>query len=334
MTAAAPIPSVGTLSADVALIVVLGGLVGVGVVLLVRGLTTSPPSRQGTGVPLERARAGLRRLGRRGPLTLVVGLVSLVVTGWPVAAVAGAALVLAGPALFGGARAEKWAAARIEAVAVWTESLRDTIAGAVGLEQAILATAASPPPAIAADLRALASRLRVRTPLGVALRRFADDLDDPSADLIVATLILNSRLRGPGLRDVLTSLAESARAELEMRGRVSAGRASTRRSVQIVVVVTVAFVFGLVEFNPTYVAPYGTAIGQVVLLVVAGLFAAGFWWLRRLSSFDLPGRFLTSAPGEVSPGVVGPGAAGSGAAGSDDAGSVGSRPGSGGKVPS
>ena len=290
--------SVGVLSADVAGLILLGAMIGGGAVLLVIGLTTSPPPRRPESL-LRKLRPAMNRLGKRGPITLGVGLLSLVVTGWPVAGRAGAALVLAGPALFGGARAEKRAANRIEAVAVWTESLRDTIAGAVGLEQAVLATAASPPPAIAADLRALASRLRVRTPLPVALRRFADDLDDPSADLIVATLILNSRLRGPGLRDVLTSLAESARAELEMRGRVTAGRASTRRSVQIVVVVTVVFVFGLVQFNPEYVEPYGTSTGQLVLLIVAGLFAAGFFWLRRLSAFDLPGRFLTTGPGDV-----------------------------------
>lgn len=306
MTAATGPLSAGTLSGDVTLIVALGGVAGAGVVLLVLALSGRPPLRAPTARPGERVRTLARRVGRRGPLILGVALLALVVTGWPVAAIAGMALVLAGPALFGGARAEKRAAARIEAVAVWTESLRDTIAGAVGLEQAILATAATPPTAIAADLRALASRLRVRTPLPAALRRFADDLDDPSADLIVATLILNSRLRGPGLRDVLTSLAESARAELEMRGRVSAGRASTRRSVQIVVAVTLLFVFGLVLFNPTYVQPYGTATGQLVLLMVTGLFAAGFWWLRRLSAFDLPGRFMTAGPEETP--ASGPGA--------------------------
>jgi Flp pilus assembly protein TadB len=302
----------GVLPTDVSLFVLLGGAVGAGLVLLVLGLTTPPPAAQATSTT-EQVRGAVRRLGRRGPLTLGVALVSLVITGWPVAALAGAALVLAGPALFGGVREEKRAAARIEAVAVWTESLRDTIAGAGGLEQAILATAAAPPQAIAADLRALASRLRVRTPLGVALRRFADDLDDPSADLIVATLILNSRLRGPGLRDVLTSLAESARAELEMRGRVSAGRASTRRSVQIVVAVTVLFVFGLVQFNPTYVQPYGSTAGQLVLLIVTGLFALGFWWLRRLSSFDLPARFLTAEADGAAGAAGGMGAAGAGA---------------------
>jgi hypothetical protein len=36
----------------------------------------------------------------------------------------------------------------------------------------------------------------------------------------------------------------------------------------------------------------------VVLLFVILLFAAGFFWLRRLSAFDLPGRFLTGAEPE------------------------------------
>ena len=99
----------------------------------------------------------------------------------------------------------------------------------------------------------------MRTPLATALQQFADDLDDSSADLIVAALMLNSQLRGPGLRDVLTSLAGSARDELEMRRRVNAGRASTRRSVQIVMGITVVFVLGLTLFNRSYVEPYSGA---------------------------------------------------------------------------
>jgi len=175
--------------------------------------------------------------------------------------------------LVGGAREERRAAVKLEGLAIWTESLRDTIAGAVGLEQAIIATSAAAPAAIAAELAELADRLRVRVPLPQALHRLADELDDPVADLVVAALLLNARLRGPGLRQVLGSLADSTRAELEMRGRVTAGRASTRRSVQIVVAVTVMFVLVLVLFNPAYVAPYTTPIGQLVLALVVGLFA-------------------------------------------------------------
>jgi len=263
-----------------------------GVVLFVWALIpheVDPGAGQATIVPF------LRSLGIRLPLTIAAVLLTLVFTRWPVAAAAAGVLVLTGPALFGGARAENLAANRLAGLAVWTESLRDTIAGAVGLEQAVMASATAPPPAIAADVRTLADRLRVRVPLARALRMFADDLDDPGADLIVSALILNSRLRGPGLRQVLSSLSDAVRDELEMRERISAGRRSTRRSVQVVVGVTLFFVLGLRWFNPDYVAPYGSATGQVVLLLVILLFAAGFYWLRRLSAFDLPGRFLTGA---------------------------------------
>jgi Flp pilus assembly protein TadB len=282
---------------DVLLLLLAGAAVGGGLALL--GAALVPRERPVAGAGGQRpgrerasAVARLRGLGRRGLVAVGAGLLTLVVTRWPVAAVAAGALVVVWPSLFGGAAAEKKAAAKVEALAVWTESLRDTIAGAVGLEQAVIASSHAPPAAIAAELRTFADRLRVRMPMTEALRRFADDLADPSADLVIAALVLNARLRGPGLREVLTSLADSARAELEMRGRVSAGRASTRRSVQIVVGVTLVFVSGLSVFNPTYVAPYGTFAGQVVLLVILALFAAGFFWLRRLSTFDEPGRLL------------------------------------------
>jgi Flp pilus assembly protein TadB len=279
-----------TLSPTLLLIVLVGAAVGGGVVLLVNALTRQDVS------PVAKPPSGLGRrmkaFGTRLPIAIGVGLLVLLVTRWVVAAVATGLLILFWDALFGGAGAEKRGIAKIEALAAWTESLRDTVAGAVGLEQAIPATAYAASPIIAGELSTMADRLRVRVPLPVALQRFAEDMDDASADLIIAALILNSRLRGPGLREVLTSLSESARAELDMRQRVSAGRRSTRRSVQIVVGVTLTFVFGLRIFNPGYVEPYASPVGQVVLLIVIGVFAAGVMWLRRLSRFETPERFL------------------------------------------
>ena len=55
-------------------------------------------------------------------------------------------------------------------------------------------------PAIKPGLNLLVDRLRIREPLPSALMRFADDLNDPSADLIIAALVLNARLRGPVCR--------------------------------------------------------------------------------------------------------------------------------------
>ncbi len=272
------------------LIVALGAVVGGGVVLLIAALTARvPESTEPSGPPFAALAA---RVGRRGLVAGGVGVVVLLLTRWPVFAIASGALALAWPLLFGGARSERLAMARLEGLAAWTESLRDTIAGAVGLEQAIPATAYAAAPAVSGPLLALSDRLRVRTPLPVALQRFADDIADPTADLIVAALVLNSRLRGPGLRQVLSSLAESTREDLDMRRRIAASRASTRRSVQIVVGITVAFVGGMCLFNRSYVAPYDSVTGQLVLVVVVLFFGAGFAWMRRLSTFDVPARFL------------------------------------------
>jgi Flp pilus assembly protein TadB len=274
------------------LAILFGAVAGGGLTLLIYALTRHPETPVDGRARSAQLQRQLRGFGARLPIGVLVGLLILLVTRWPVAGIAALVLVLGWPALMGGAGGERQATERLEALAIWTESLRDTTAGSVGLEQAIIATSRTAPLPIAVELVTLADRLRVRMPLPVALHRLADDLDDASADLVVAALLLNSRLRGPGLRQVLGSLSDSARAELEMRGRVTAGRAATRRSVQIVVGFTAFFVLGLVLFNPTYVAPYNNPIGQVVLLVVVGFFGAGLLWLKRLSAYDVPERFL------------------------------------------
>jgi Flp pilus assembly protein TadB len=284
----------GVFSLPVLYGLVCGAVVGGGIALLVvavRGL----PAKENGGRPggLRRDPAEvLRFVSRRGSLAVGAGLLVLLLTRWPIAGIAAGVLVFAWDRLFGGAAEERSAMRRVEALAAWTESLRDTIAGAVGLEQAIPSSARAAAPALRPHLDGLVDRLRSRTPLADALHLLADDLDDPSADIVVAALILNARLRGPGLREVLGALAKSAREEVDMRQRVMAQRASTRRSVQIVIGVSVAFVLGLAVFNRDFVAPYGTAVGQLVLACVCGLFAAGFWWLRRLSRIETPERFL------------------------------------------
>lgn len=237
---------------------------------------------------------GGRRLSRRTLAAAGTALLVMVLTRWVVLAVAAFLLVVLWPLLFGGTRQEKEAANRIEALANWTESLRDTIAGAVGLEQAIPATVYASSPVIRSQLALLADRMRVRVPLPQALRQFADDLDDPTADLVLSALVMNSRLRGPGLRQLLGSLAATARAELDMRQRVSASRAGTRRSAQIVVVFSGLVVLGLAVFNRDFVKPYNSVTGQLVLLVVLALFTLGMMWMRRLAGVRLPRRFLTA----------------------------------------
>lgn len=266
-----------------------GALLGLGLFTLVLAYVGVP--ERPAGKP-RRQRASLQASTRRLALGIVAGLLALLATKWVVAGVSIGLLVGYWDRITGSSAVEKRAIARLDALASWTESLRDTIAGAVGLEQAIPASARDAAPVLRPHLDALVDRLRSRTPLPEALQHLADEIDDASADIIVAALILNARLRGPGLRQVLGALAKSAREEVDMRQRVMAQRSSTRRSVQIVVGVSIAFVLGLSIFNRDFVSPYGTPVGQLVLACVCGLFALGFWWLRKLSTIETPERFL------------------------------------------
>lgn len=278
----------------VPLAVTAGAALGLGLALLLHALRGgAAPARAAGGS--RRGVVPSRRRGRQLLVGLAVGVVVLAVTRWIVLAVVLGVLVALWDRVFGGVRHERAAILRAEGLATWIEALRDTIAGAVGLEQAIPATAVNAAPSIRPSLNLLVDRLRVREPLPDALMKFADDLDDASADLVVAALVLNSRLRGPGLRDVLTALATSARDELDVRRRVESSRRSTRRSVQVVVGVIVAVAAALVLFNQAYMAPYGTLEGQLVLTGVLGAFGLGVLWLRRLSGVEEPKRFLITS---------------------------------------
>lgn len=277
------------MSSTLPLAILCGLVVGAGLFVAVLAVVGMP--ERPAGKP-RRQRATLQETSRRLLFGVVAGLIVLLLTRWVVAGVGIGLLVAFWDRVVGSSAAERRAIGRLDALASWTESLRDTIAGAIGLEQAIPATAANAGPAIRPSLNLLVDRLRIREPLPDALRAFADDLDDPSADIICASLLLNSRLRGPGLRDVLTALAGSAREELDMRRRVEASRRSIRRSAQIVLFIVLGMMGALSIFNRGYVAPFDSVMGQLVLVVVAALFAAGLLWLRSLATPSKTDRFL------------------------------------------
>ena len=268
-----------------------GAVLGLGLftaVLAVVGLPERPAGRP------TRARASLQQRTSRLIRGVAVGFVTLLATQWVVAVVALGLLAAYWDRIAGSSAAEKHAINRLEALASWTESLRDTIAGAIGLEQAIPATAANAGASIRPSLNLLVDRLRIREPLPSALMAFSDDLDDPSADVVCAALILNARLRGPGLRDVLSALASSIREELDMRRRIEASRRSIRRSVKIVLFIVLGVMGMMSILNRQYVEPFDSVVGQLVLLVIAVLLFGGLMWLRSLAAPSQVDRFLAA----------------------------------------
>jgi Flp pilus assembly protein TadB len=270
----------------------LGAGIGIGVFLTALGVVGRPVFR-----PVDRRRP--TPLSPRA-LALVTGalgagLAMYALTGW----LAGALLVVTGtiaaPRFWAGRADHQREVARVEAIAAWAEMLRDTIAGAAALEQAIAATGPLAPAPIAEPVARLAMRLDIE-PLPVALRRFADDVDHPTCDFVVAALVIAAEKEARDLGPLLGQLATCARDEAKMRTRIWIDRAKTRTSVKVIAGCVLLFAAGLLVFSRSYLEPYDTAVGQVVLLVIGAIFAASLVAMDRMARIELPERFVARRP--------------------------------------
>lgn len=276
---------------DVTLVAAVVGLcAGTGLLLIVSGLTSAPTAPRRVRRGLTTQASLLRRATAAAALAVPTG----VFTRWPVAALGVGALGWFSPELFGGKAARDRATARTEAIAGWTEMLRDTMSGAHGLEEAVLTTAAVAPAPIQPEVTALSVRLE-QEPLTTALRAFASDLAHPAGDLVVASLMLAASGPVGDLGELLGTLAVAAREEAGMRLRVEAARARLRTAVRVITGCTLTTALGLMFLNRSYLDSYGTAVGQLVLALVAAGWALALWWLGRMSDFTAPERFLTGA---------------------------------------
>ena len=269
------------------------GLVGLG--LLATGHSLVPaPTPQTADQKRHRRRLRAATL-RQSSLALSAAVVVLAATRWPTAALAAGAIVVLWPRLFGGNAEGKHTLAKIEAIASWTETLRDTSSAAAGLEQALPATVTAAPAVLVRPLRNLAARLDGKVPLPEALALMADEIDDPAVDMVVAALSLNARQRAGGLERILTSLAATTRTELEMRRKVELQRRALRRRAQQIAIAVVGFVSVQAVLARGWVEPYSTPLGQVVLGVLIAIFVGAFARMRSLAHVEAPSRFLTSA---------------------------------------
>jgi tight adherence protein B len=226
-------------------------------------------------------------------LAFVAALFAWVVTGWVVGAALAAMVAVLIPGSWRRARGQVALVERTEAIAAWTEMLRDTLAAAAGLEQAIITAAPNAPDPIRAEVVRLARRLDRGERLVAGLRRLAADLANPAADLVVAALVTAAQREARDLVPLLGSLARSTRGEAEMRLRIHASRARLRTAVRVIVGSLGVFAGGLILFNPRYLEPYRTVTGQLVLLLVAGILAGAYVLMQRMAVLRTPGRFLT-----------------------------------------
>jgi len=259
-------------------VVLFGAGIGLGLAVAAGGLRSTGP-RVGRMSFARRIDPATRQAALFAAVAaVVVGLV----THWPVGAAVGGAV---GWTLRSALQpvTSRRVTGRLEALATWIEALRDAVAAHRGLLAAMESTLDMAPTEVKRHVADLVARIESGTPLDKALVGFAADLGDSAVDEAIAPLILASRFGGSDLQHLLATAAANTRDQIALWQRTEVARARPRRDMRLVIAVTLAFTLGILVIGHGYFRPFDTAAGQLVLVVVAVLFAAGFGTMNRLS---------------------------------------------------
>ncbi len=221
--------------------------------------------------------------GRRRDLlllgSLLTGFVVAASTGWAVAVLVAPMLVLGLPYLL--VLPKPRDVALLEALDRWVRSLAATLTTGRSVTDALRVSRRTAPPLIADEVGMLIARLNNRWDTREALRHFADALDSPDADAVVAALMLAANRGANGASATLHALADSIQDQLRGRRVVETERAKPYvvvRQVTIISLVTLGTVFLL---SPSFFAVYRTPVGQLVLAGLVVLYVGSLVLLRR-----------------------------------------------------
>ena len=264
-------------------LLIIGGLLGIG-----SGLGRRPRAagRRTESVAELWARVSRRPTGSRGRrrdvillLSVITGCAAAMLTGWLILIVVLPLLALGLPYLL--ILPKPRDIELLEALDRWVRSLAATLATGKSITDAIRISRRTAPPLLADEINLLVTRLNNRWETRDALMRFADAIDSPDADGVVAALILASSRGANGASVTLQALADSIQTQLKGRRAIEVERSKPYvvvRQVTVISLSTLALVFA---FSPSFFAPYRTPIGQVLLSVLLIIYIASLLLMRR-----------------------------------------------------
>lgn len=266
---------------------------GVGIYLLYEGLTSPPrPAARNRLRPVEAllARIGLPDAPARDVLlfslgaAMIGGLALQLLLGWVVVSLFAAVLAAGIPVTLFLRREHRHRASRQLALVAAIAQLRDAIRTGLSVPEAMAGLARTGPEPLREEFRTLTRDLRL---IGFepAITTMRERVADPVFDLVAATLILNDRLGGRNLSQVLDRLAQATRDQLRTQDALRAYQSRNVFSARIVAAVPLVVLFGIRQVNPDYLAVFDSWPGQLLLAGCLISVVAGYvvmLWTSRL----------------------------------------------------
>jgi Flp pilus assembly protein TadB len=212
-------------------------------------------------------------------LSLIIGGIVAVLTGWLILIVVLPLLALGLPYLLTLPKPRD--IELLVALDRWVRSLSATLTTGKSITDAIRISRRTAPPVLADEINLLVARLNNRWETRNALMRFADTIDSPDADGVIAALILASSRGANGASVTLQALADSIQAQLKGRRAVEVERSKPYVVVRQVTVISLSTLVLVFVLSPDFFAPYRTPLGQAVLSVLLISYVASLLLMRR-----------------------------------------------------
>ncbi|WP_420446162.1 type II secretion system F family protein [Candidatus Poriferisodalis sp.] len=277
--------------------IVCGALAGLGLVAMVIGLKKAPVKVDRQRLRDFQAKNLRERTANLDTQVLIsLGLAAALAfgawaaTGWPVAALIGAGAGVITPKMVVTPRRRQAVADEIEAYSQWTEQIRDLVSASGSLFEAVTLSAPSAPPMLRSQVTQL-GQLAGTVGLKPALDWFAAEMKSPYADRLVLGLNI-AWDSGARVTEAFESVSRAMRTEVEMRRRNEVANARTWTQVISIVGITVVSVLLMFVFNRGFFDPFGSLVGQVVLLMVGVMIFGNILWVLKMSASGVPVRLL------------------------------------------
>jgi Flp pilus assembly protein TadB len=240
----------------------------------------------------------LRRTRRGTVLSLgaglLAGVVLMYVLRWPVLLVVVPAAAWGLPRLLSDPPAD--GVRLLEALDRWVRSMLALLSTGKSIMDAVRLSARQAPEPLAEPLSVLVKRLDDRWTAPQALQAMADELKSPDSDAVLAALILSTQRGGTGASVTLHALADSIQDRLRALREIEAERAKPRVVVRQVTIITLVALVGFMVMTPAFFAPYGSPVGQLILLALLACYALAVWAMRRMTLARPRERILRPLP--------------------------------------
>lgn len=264
-------------------LLIIGGLLGI-----VYGLRRQirPASQRTESIQQWWARVTRRPQGSRGRqrdlillLSMIIGCLLAMLTGWLILIVVLPLLALGLPYLL--ILPKPRDIQLLEALDRWVRSLAVTLGTGKSITDAIRISRRTAPPLLADEINLLVTRLNNRWETRDALMRFADAIDSPEVDGVIAALILASSRGANGASVTLQALADSIQAQLKGRRVIEVERSKPYVVVRQVTVISLSTLVLVFLLSPNFFAPYRTPLGQTLLSALLIVYLASLLLMRR-----------------------------------------------------